>query len=579
MTTPCDPSIGEWMYKYSFSDSRRVKRFFRLQTYDGCLIWGSSPDDDKCLRVDLHEAVGIIYGPQTTTFARLQDAPQAPSSCQCLSILFVGRTLDLCTLEDTADIWFKAIQSIVAANGNAVATPLSYRDLLFRKAWWKLSDTARLRGQTVPQLFRSRISQMQRVTPPKSISNQITSLRKSLSNLRTFVSTAHSEFATNLSLRLTASLKQLSETRLPTVDSNEDLIRSLREELRASQAERVRLHNELLDLRGNIRVFARVRPLLPGEVDDLSITDGSPTFVFPPDSDDSVSVYIPRDVRRRTYTFDRVFRPSRDQAELFESIQPFVQSALDGYNFCVFSYGVTNSGKTYSMEGTAQYPGLNKLAIDMIFRENACTPVAVSVVQIYNETVTDLLGKPSDVRTHGSSHQSLTGVTEEIVRDSNEAQSIIKKATSLRATNSTKINNFSSRSHLVVTLKLPSGGRLHLIDLAGSENVNRSGAIGETLREAQNINKSLSALGDVVHALIELKKNPRVSQHVPYRNSKLTMLLKDSLGGNSKTVMILQVSPAQADLSESLNSLSFGQRVRAVQVGKATKVKHVSPRE
>jgi len=229
MTIPCDPSIGEWMYKYSFSDSKRVKRFVRLQKCDGCLIWGSSPDDDKCLRVDLQEALGIIYGPQTTTFARLQDAPEAPSSYQCFSILFVGRTLDLCTLEDTADIWFEAIQSIVAANGNAVATPLSNRDLLFRKVWGKLLDTARLRGETVPQLFRYRISHMQQVSPPKSISNQITSLRNSLANLRTFVSSTHSEFASNLSLRMTASFKELSEIRPPSIDSNQGLIQSLRE--------------------------------------------------------------------------------------------------------------------------------------------------------------------------------------------------------------------------------------------------------------------------------------------------------------------------------------------------------------
>jgi kinesin family protein C2/C3 len=180
---------------------------------------------------------------------------------------------------------------------------------------------------------------------------------------------------------------------------------------------------------------------------------------------------------------------------------------------------------------------------------------------------------------------STPGVEEIEVNDLDEALRVIKKASQLRATNATKINQLSSRSHCIVSIRIISSnseGKLNLIDLAGSENVGRSGAIGSSLREAQNINKSLSALGDVVHALIE-KRRSGGNLHVPFRNSKLTMLLRDSLQGNSKTIMILQVSPAQADVCETMNSLSFGQRVRTVEIDKAMRNRvspnTISPRE
>jgi hypothetical protein len=576
MPISCDTGRGEWMYKYSFSDSRRVQRFFRLMLHERCLSWGSSPTDDKCLRVDLNEAVGVIYGPQTTTFARLMDTEGAPESFRCFSVLFVGRTLDLCCFDDTADVWFLSVQAIIADNANSPAKLLSRREVLFRKAWLKITLSAQVGGVSVSELFRKTISSCLETTKPIcSFSPQIDVLRDSLQKLRKEVVAKKREWLDVVSDQLRTVFGSVLNTRNLT-SRHDDLVERLRENLKVSETERVRLHNELVDLRGNIRVFTRIRPLLSGEVDDVSLTDGLPTVCISHETNDSVSVYIPRDVRRRTYTFDRVFQPSKDQTELFNELAPFIQSAIDGFNVCVFSYGVTNSGKTYSMEGTKSIPGINRLAIEKIFEKRET--VSISVIQIYNETVTDLLnsGRQLDIRM---SDAMLPGLKEEIVEDPNSAQSLMLKAATLRATNSTRINQVSSRSHLVVTLKLSSGGKLHLIDLAGSENVNRSGAMGDTLREAQNINKSLSALGDVVHALIDLKKNGANSGHVPYRNSKLTMLLRDSLSGNSKTVMILQVSPAQSDVGETLNSLSFGQRVRTVQMGKAARNKHISPRE
>jgi len=357
------------------------------------------------------------------------------------------------------------------------------------------------------------------------------------------------------------------------------------EEMIRLREEKIRLHNQLIELKGNIRVFVRIRPLLNGEKDDVTITDGKPTVMVDPASQ-LITLYNPRDVRRKTYEFDSVFPPSNDQEEIFQHISPFVQSAIDGYNVCVFAYGVTNSGKTYTMEGTHENPGVNRLALEKIFNTHE-PDVRISVTQIYNETVSDLLnsGKILDVKT-GESWVT-PGVREVTVRTLGDAQEVISKATELRAKNSTKINLLSSRSHCIVTLKIrgnggSSEGRLHLIDLAGSENVGRSGAIGASLREAQNINKSLSALGDVVHALIEQRQS-KSTVHVPFRNSKLTMLLRDSFMGSSKTVMILQVSPSQSDVTETMNSLAFGQRVRTVELGKSVKSKvaprTISPRE
>ena len=581
MTVLRNAPEGEWMYKYSFRDSSPVKRYVQVDTEHGYLLWGSSPTDDKKLSVNLKEAVGVIFGSQTTTFARLRGGPAAPPPYLCISILFVGRTLDLSTIEDTADRWFESIQSVISLNSETPIPRLHRRDVLFRKAWLKLAYEARERHVSVSQLFRDTIASIvsRRVRAPVgSALRQLNTLRESLEELRSTVRTVHKSTFHSFSDTLKDSLGRLIELKTASKQSETDTILLLKEELKACNAERVRLHNELIDLKGNIRVFVRVRPLLFGESDELSLTDGRPSFVFSDEQPESISVYIQRDVRRRTYTFDKVIRPSSDQVGLYAEIDPFVQSAIDGYNVCVFSYGVTNSGKTYSMEGTKDNPGINKLAVDKIFQSTKDVVVLVSVVQIYNETVTDLLneGKVLDIRYIESSY-CLPGMKEIEVKDPTSTERLIESAVTLRATNSTRINQMSSRSHLIVTLKLSTGGRLHLIDLAGSENVNRSGATGGTLREAQNINKSLSALGDVVHALIESKQNASV--HVPYRNSKLTMLLKDSLSGNSKTVMILQVSPAQNDINESLNSLSFGQRVRTVQVGKAIRSKHISPRE
>mmetsp|Transcript_66109 Transcript_66109/g.204948 ORF Transcript_66109/g.204948 Transcript_66109/m.204948 type:complete len:204 (+) Transcript_66109:282-893(+) len=194
--------------------------------------------------------------------------------------------------------------------------------------------------------------------------------------------------------------------------------------------------------------------------------------------------------------------------------------------------------------------------------------------QIYNETIRDLLNPSSkklDVKQNADGTCGVPGLSDERVESVEDVMSCIDKAGKNRAVSCTDMNEQSSRSHSIVTVRTQCTlngndtyvGKIHLIDLAGSENTNKSGVTGQGMKEAQNINKSLSALGDVIQSLVA--KNP----HTPYRNSKLTMMLKDSLGGDSKTLMIVCSSPAQSNVTETLSSLNFASRARNVELGKA----------
>ena len=346
------------------------------------------------------------------------------------------------------------------------------------------------------------------------------------------------------------------------------------------------IHNKLLELQGNIRVICRVRPFLDIETkigEDVDVTS------FPSDED----IMIQRDVVTKTrYEYDRVFTPSSVQEEIFKEVQPLCISVLDGYNICIFAYGQTGSGKTYTMQGSdaiSMHWGVSPRAVYEIFRlinqmkDKWEYTVQFCMLEIYNETIRDLLissdkmkkcDKPLDVRqtTDGN---VVPGLTEEIVNSPDQVYDLMKKANGNRAVGSHDMNEHSSRSHSILTMickgknKYSSNttyGKLNLIDLAGSERVSKTDATGERLKEAQNINRSLSALGDVINALSNKK-----STHVPYRNSKLTFLLQDSLGGNSKCLMFVNISPAIYNLGETVCSLNFASRCRNVELGAASK--------
>merc|ERR1719480_394595 len=203
--------------------------------------------------------------------------------------------------------------------------------------------------------------------------------------------------------------------------------------------------------------------------------------------------------------------------------------------------------------------------------------ITLMVTEIYNETIKDLFvtkQKKLDVKQNPDGTNTVPGLTEKEVNSVEEVLAAMTEASSNRTVMATDMNEESSRSHSIVQVKTEMVdkrnskqyiGKINLVDLAGSENVGKSGVSGTGMREAQNINKSLSALGDVMASLISK------SGHVPYRNSKLTLMLKDSLGGDSKTLMIVQASPAQQNCTETLSSLNFASRARNVELGKAKK--------
>lgn len=348
--------------------------------------------------------------------------------------------------------------------------------------------------------------------------------------------------------------------------------------------ERKELYNKVLELRGNIRVFCRCRPLNAEE-----ITAGTTVAVdFESAKDDELTV-MSNGAPRKTFKFDAVFGPQAEQADIFEGTAPFATSVLDGYNVCIFAYGQTGTGKTFTMEGTEEARGVNFRTLEKLFgiiKERQTLyryDVSVSVLEVYNEQIRDLLvsgnqpgmaARRLEIRQAGEGMLHVPGLVEAHVNNMTEVWEVLQTGSNSRAVSSTNANEHSSRSHCIhcVMVKgenLLNGectrSKLWLVDLAGSERVAKTEVQGDRLKETQNINRSLSALGDVISALAT--KSP----HVPFRNSKLTHLLQDSLGGDSKALMFVQISPNENDLSETICSLNFASRVRGIELGPAKK--------
>ncbi|KAH9026404.1 P-loop containing nucleoside triphosphate hydrolase protein [Lactarius pseudohatsudake] len=356
-------------------------------------------------------------------------------------------------------------------------------------------------------------------------------------------------------------------------------------EAREAEMVRRRLHNMVQELKGNIRVFARVRPLLTSDLscpnDQKERKDALANMWFP-DRDhheivlNSTSESATGQERKETwnFSFDRVFEPQCTQEEVFEEISQLAQSCTDGYNVCIFAYGQTGSGKSFTMEGgsTNETVGMIPRAVEQVFQvadeelksKGWEYTLEGQFLEIYNETINDLLGKGEfDKKKHEIKHEKgstrVTDVVVQQLRTPAQVRSLLALANSRRTVAATLMNERSSRSHSVFTLRIRGTnahtgqaceGALNLVDLAGSERLNASGAgkDKDRLRETQNINKSLSALGDVIAALGE--KSEKSDKHIPYRNSKLTYLLQNSL-------MFLNLSPLAAHLNESLCSLRF----------------------
>jgi len=336
--------------------------------------------------------------------------------------------------------------------------------------------------------------------------------------------------------------------------------------------------NELQELKGNIRVYCRVRPIIGRD-------KNSPVCVkFPNDKDDMSMTIRPAEGGSVSYEFEQIFRLDATQDQVFKEVSGLVTSVTDGYNVCIFAYGQTGSGKTYTMQGNKENPGIYYRAIQHLFdvckeRKNVNFDVQLSLLEIYNDNIKDLISPKEDsqpklVPREGRNGIEVPGLTIRSISDIEDVRRAMALGIKHRSVGETKMNKDSSRSHLILSIycegydklsKTSSFGKLHLIDLAGSERLSRSGATGQSKVEAQEINKSLSALGNCIAARANKK------DHVPYRDSVLTRLLQDSLEKNSKTLMFVQISPAESDFAESTNSLKFAARVKEVELGKAAK--------
>jgi kinesin family member C1 len=420
-------------------------------------------------------------------------------------------------------------------------------------------------------------------------------------------------------LRATESQRDDAQCRMETFDTREEeLFRKLRE------SDRIRrdLHNRVMQLSGNIRVYVRVRPALPGEAEKQmaakqekgdrkrkheQLQEEESPFHFPGAFDRDASsksettssssaddltknlLEVTEPIKDRgglsdrrkkwKFGFDHVFSPKQGQVDIWEATEPLVQSAIDGYNVCIFAYGQTGSGKTYTMLGEPSNEGLIERSVTKLFnaksemealsRGSTQVKLSVELLEIYNEEVRDLLAATSKT----SSRESLKVTSKEVVGNilvstssKEEVMEVLELAQSRRCVRATKSNAESSRSHMLFTIHfevetvggVSRKGKLHICDLAGSERLDKSGATGGGLTETKHINKSLSALSNVIERLQNGDSN------IPYRDSKLTFLLQNSLGGNSKTLAIVCCNPLMDHFNESLCSLRFAAKVNKV---------------
>ncbi|KAD5317519.1 hypothetical protein E3N88_17465 [Mikania micrantha] len=394
-----------------------------------------------------------------------------------------------------------------------------------------------------------------------------------LQNLKELLSSTKAEFG-DLQSQFQNDLKQM-ESQIQELSTAAQGYHKVVQENRS-------LYNMVQDLKGNIRVYCRIRPAFRSNtknVIDFIGEDGSLVVLDPTKANKD---------GKKLFQFNRVFGPSATQEDVFADTQPLIRSVMDGYNVCIFAYGQTGSGKTHTMCGPSDASrkemGINYLALNDLFdisnrrKDVQKYEIFVQMVEIYNEQVRDLLTGDSssanklEIRSCTSENGlSLPDATIHSVKSTTDVLNLMKSGQVNRAVSSTALNHQSSRSHSILTVHVQgkdvNGGTtrscLHLVDLAGSERVDKSEVTGEGLKEAQYINKSLSCLGDVITAL-SLKNS-----YIPYRNSKLTLLLQNSLGGNAKTLMFAHVSPESDSFGETVSTLKFAQRASTVELGAA----------
>ncbi|KAJ3121865.1 Kinesin-like protein kif3b [Nowakowskiella sp. JEL0407] len=344
-----------------------------------------------------------------------------------------------------------------------------------------------------------------------------------------------------------------------------------------------------------VKVIVRCRPFSEKEK-----AAGHSNIVTIDQESATVSIRDPRssDVSEvpKTFTFDSLFDNNCAQIDVYNTCaRPIVDSVLQGYNGTIFAYGQTGTGKTFSMEGIRDVPHLRGIipnSFDHIFNHISLSPastqylVRASYLEIYNEDIRDLLnpGKGKlEIKERADTGVYVKDLSTFVVKDIEEMDRLMAVGNKNRSVGATAMNAQSSRSHSIFTITIEASetddnvgpstdgasksggeariraGKLHLVDLAGSERQSKTGAEGSRLKEATKINLSLSALGNVISALVDGK-----SSHIPYRDSKLTRLLQDSLGGNARTLMIATMSPASYNYDETISTLRYANRAKNI---------------
>jgi kinesin family protein C2/C3 len=388
--------------------------------------------------------------------------------------------------------------------------------------------------------------------------------------------------------KLVNATKEIAElrTRAEQCDALEAQIQAKDQELTLLQEQfkketdlRKKYKNELEDLKGAVRVYARCRPMARYEIER-----GCKNVVT---IRDETSLKLLTSRGERDFEFDAVFSATSTQEQVFEDTKRLVESCLDGFNVCVFAYGQTGSGKTFTMTGAPGMPGLTPKAVEELFRlinEKAHLRCKVSTyfVELYNDNLVDLYYVVDNEGVKGMQAdppkldikldaKKMVSIRNSVVKETNspaELMDLFNRGNAKRHTGGTKMNAESSRSHSIfaimvesydTTTKRTNIGKLSLVDLAGSERQDKTGAEKERLKEAQSINKSLLALGDVIAALSEGN-----AKFIPYRNNKLTQLMQDSLGGNAKTLMFVNFSPADYNCDETYTSLQYAAKVKKI---------------
>lgn len=317
----------------------------------------------------------------------------------------------------------------------------------------------------------------------------------------------------------------------------------------------------------HVKVAVRVRPVHGDDQSVVSADSSSKrvTVREPPKKD-----YLRLDyTRERSYAFDYVFGPTRTTLQVFEeSVKPLVEVVLEcGVNATVFAYGQTGSGKTHTMLGHGKEAGVMRLALEHLFRISQESSFHVSFVELYNEDIRDLLltqsnHAPLELREDPHKGVTIAGLTQFLAKDVDQVMDLLQKGNERRVQESTKANSESSRSHAVLQIMTHNGRRLSMIDLAGSERAAETNNKGARLAEGARINRSLLALGNVINAL---GKKSNKTAYVNFRDSKLTRILKDSLGGkNCRTLMLAHASPTIRSFEETINTLKYANRARAI---------------